>query len=121
MQTALANLPVSQTALDYTRQPPPAVSRVFGKLGTSPEGEAVIWCDRELRIVSRGHIVGVHLSRYEPERGIGSGEAVLVLRCRTGDAEREVPLLTRLGMGSLDGLAREVAAWLAVPLGCYSD
>lgn len=121
VQTILANLRVDETALEYTREPPPGVAAVHGWLGQSPGGEAIIYCDMALRIIPRSHIVGIRLSRYEPERGNGPGDAIIDFICHTPEAEREVTLVRSAGIASLDELANEVAAWLTLPLETIGD
>lgn len=117
IQALVGNSRANELGLEYTREPPPSIDRVFGALGASPGGEALIWCYDQLRIVPRAHVRALRLDRCEPERG-GAGEALLVLCCdRPGEAGHvELPLARRYGLDSLDELAPPVAAWLEMPL-----
>jgi hypothetical protein len=122
-QTWVGNGFVGESALEYVREPPPSVERVFGRVGLSPGGEAVIWCADQLRIVPRAHVCGLRHDRFEPERGIGPGDSALVLLCRTDGSGRpvEATLARSAGIDSLDDLAPRVAVWLGVPLETLSQ
>ncbi|MET0180959.1 MAG: hypothetical protein ABW194_10840, partial [Novosphingobium sp.] len=117
-QTHVGNGFVGETALEYIREPPPSVERVYGRAGLSPGGDALIWCWDQLRIVPRAHLVGLYHDRFEPERGIGPGDSALALLCRPEASGRtvEVTLVRDGGMDALDALAPEVARLLDLPI-----
>jgi hypothetical protein len=77
-----------------------------------------VWCDKQLRIVPKNQALELRLGRYEPDRGIGEGEALLSLRCAAPGSEQtvEVPIARSYGMYSLDDVALEVSVFLSMEL-----
>ena len=110
--------------LEYIREPPPGVERIFGQVGHSADRQALIFCPAQLYLIPMAEVTGFKVTRLRPARG--SGGSQLEATCRTGERDMPVKTVTIAradGVDDLNELAATLSATLARPfeLGDYLD
>lgn len=114
----------SETELEYARDPAEYLPTVFGKIGTSAHGEALIACTHQLFVVPRGAVLGFEAIRLLPAKG--GGGSTLRVRCRTscpGVPHKSITLAHHDEPDGMNELAHRLGARFDRPveIGPYFD
>lgn len=107
----------SQSELEFVREPDIDLAPLLGKLGYSADGEALIFCHRQLYVVPMSEVTGFRVERMLPAKG--GGGSWLEAACRTdyGDGEtKSLTLTAGAAADDLNDLAARVAAAAGKPL-----
>jgi hypothetical protein len=65
------DLPAAENELEFVREPVQDASRLFGYVGNSADGAALIFCHAQLYIVPMPSVIGFRVERRLPARGAG--------------------------------------------------
>ena len=98
----LRNSPAGEHELEFVREPPARLDHLFGRMGRSAGGEALIYCLDQLHLVPADVILRFRVDRMLPAKG--GGGATLLVECATGIAADPVKRLTVTSAGDPDGL-----------------
>ena len=112
-----ADTAATQSELEFVRTPDLDLTPLLGKVGHSADGEALIFCHRQLYVVPMSEVAGFRVERMLPAKG--SGGSWLEVACRTDYGDGETKTLTvsaAPGADDLNDLAARVAAAAGKPL-----
>ncbi|HKD20792.1 MAG TPA: hypothetical protein VKB71_02205 [Rhizomicrobium sp.] len=99
-----------QGELEFVREPGPERAAIFGKVGLSADGEALMFCYSQLFLIPVARVNKVIVTRLLPGRGPGGSN--LVVECATDYAEMAVkrPMIgTAKGIDDMTELGKELA------------
>lgn len=104
-----------QSELEFVRDPAGLdLAPLLGRVGHSADGQALIFCHRQLYVVPMNEIAGFHVERILPAKG--SGGSWLEVECRTDYGDGETKSLTIAAAPEADDL-NDVAARIAAVAG----
>lgn len=109
--------------LEFVREPAPDLPRLFGRIGCSNDGAALIFCHAQLYLVPLREVIGFRVERLLPGRG--SGGSRLFVECRSGCpgvSRKRLLVSSAAGPDESNELARVLAAATGKPfeLGDYA-
>jgi hypothetical protein len=105
-----------QSVLEFVREPGPELAHIFGRLGSSADGAALIFCGAQLYLVRVTDIVGFRTERMQKARGPGGSH--LHVECLThyaSPATKTLSICAAGGPDDLNELTRDVAAVFKKP------
>jgi hypothetical protein len=77
-----------QNELEFVREPGPERANIFGKVGLSADGQALIFCYYQLYLIPVARVNKVVVTRYSGGRG--ADRSVLIVECATDYSELAV-------------------------------
>jgi hypothetical protein len=111
-----------QGELEFIREPVEGSDRIFGFMGHSADGAALIFCRSELYLVSMERVARFTVDRIQPARGRGGSR--LSVECATDyDAvsSKELRIASAAGIDDLNELGAQLAAATNKPCETRSD
>lgn len=111
---AVRKLSPPESELEFVREPPADLGRVFGRVGRSADGAALIFCHTQLYLIPSAQVLEFRVERMLPAKG--GGGSWLEAECRTGYGD--VPA-KRVVVARADGPEdlNDLAAALSIALG----
>lgn len=115
----LATLPRLRTSpppegeVEFVREPPARLEHIFGQVGCSAGGEALIFCLDQLYVVPVTAVLGFRVDRVLPAKG--GGGSSLEVECETGYAAVPVKQITIARAGGPEDL-NDVGATMAAAM-----
>ena len=106
----------AETLLEFMREPPADVARLYGTFGLSADREALIVCEDALYVLPLHQVRGFEVRRTLPAKGGGGSELSAV--CDTGYAvcpSKTVPVAKGSGADDLNQVAAGLAAAAGKP------
>jgi hypothetical protein len=103
---------VPEILLEFSREPPPDIDRLYGWATKSADATSLIFCTQNLWIVPLDGIAAIDLSRIHPGRG--PGHSLVELCC--GENEKRLAVSHGTTPDDCDDKAERFARWLGVPL-----
>lgn len=101
--------PAANNELEFVREPPADVARLFGTVGVAGDREALIICQRHLYVIDARDIVGFRVIRILPAKGGGCSR--LEVECRLYDEETtSIGIAQSGGADDLTALGEQLAA-----------
>ena len=98
----LRNWPAEEHESEFVREPPARLQHLFGRMGSSASGEALIFCLGQLYVIPASQILRFVVDRVLPAKG--GGGSSLIVECATGIAAEPTKRLTIATADNPDGL-----------------
>jgi hypothetical protein len=112
----IASSSAAQTELEFIREPGVELQRVFGQIGRSADGAALIFCQSQLYLIPVTDVVGFRAERMQ--RAKGPGGSYLQVECRThytGAPTKKLTICSAEGPDDLNELTQEIATAIGKP------
>jgi len=112
----IASSSAQQSELEFIREPGVELERVFGQIGRSADGAALIFCHAQLYLIPVTDVVGFRAERMQ--RAKGPGGSYLQVECRThyaGPATKKLTIFSADDPDDLNELTQEIAAAIGKP------
>jgi len=111
-----------QGELEFIREPVAGSDRIFGFVGHSADGAALIFCNAQLYLVATDRITKIYVDRVKPAQGRG-GSSISV-ECTTdydAVASKELKITRATGIDDLNALGAQLAAATNKPCETRND
>ncbi len=111
---AVHNAAAEQSELEFVREPGPELANIFGHIGRSADGAALIFCHAQLYVIAAKDVLGFDVVRMLPAKGGGGSR--LYVECVAHDRGAKPKRLFICSGDEPDGL-NNVAAEIAEAFG----
>jgi hypothetical protein len=101
----------AETELEFIRELPDGYDHLFGRLGHSGDGEALILCRYQLYVIPAADVTGLRVVGLIPGRGPGGAWLSLVVA-----THEQMLICSGNAAGDLDDTGRRLAKTLGVPV-----
>jgi hypothetical protein len=112
----IASTAAHQSELEFVREPGANLEQVFGQIGRSNDGAALIFCNAQLYVIPVTDVVGFCAERMQ--RAKGRGGSYLQVECRThyaGPETKKLTICSADGPDDLNELTQKIAAVIGKP------